>query len=584
MSDLLLIGHGSRDGAATAEFAALRDLVAARLPGRRVGGGFLELADPPIDAAVDDLVAAGATDVVAVPYVLFGAGHLKDDGPAVLGRARRRHPGVRFRLARDLGIHPAVLDVAEDRARAALGPEAGTVVLVGRGSTDPDACAEFVKLARLLGDGRGLGDVEPAFVAMARPSLPDALDRARRLGASRVAVVPLFLFSGVLVDRIGERARTWASDHPDVTLTTAPPLGPDARLADLVVERHAEPDRGDVRMNCDLCSYRVRLPGYEERVGTPLSLAPPERAPRGWRARRAANQAVAEAAERRERPRRGLGRRPGPPPARSNGSGPAVAVEGLTHRFADGTVGLAGVDLTVAAGERLAILGPNGSGKSTLALHLVGALGRGDGGTSTGTVRVAGLAVDGPALRDVRRRVGLVFQDPDDQILLPTVAADVGLAPAHAGLPPAEVAERVAAALDVVGLTDAADRAPEHLSLGERRRVALAGVLAAHPEVLVLDEPTANLDPAARRDLIEVVRGLAVTTLVITHDLPLAAELCPRAVVLAHGRVAADGPTEALLANPGLLAAHRLELPYRMVAPALTPGPGAPGTGQRSPR
>jgi cobalt/nickel transport system ATP-binding protein len=145
------------------------------------------------------------------------------------------------------------------------------------------------------------------------------------------------------------------------------------------------------------------------------------------------------------------------------------------------------------------------------------------------------------------------------------VAADVGFAPANHGVPAAEVAARVAAALDVVGLTDAAERAPEHLSVGERRRVALAGVLAAHPEVLVLDEPTANLDPAARRDLIEVIKGLDLTTLVITHDLPLALELCSRSVVLAHGRVAAEGATGALLANPSLLAAHRLELPYRMV-------------------
>jgi cobalt/nickel transport system ATP-binding protein len=249
-----------------------------------------------------------------------------------------------------------------------------------------------------------------------------------------------------------------------------------------------------------------------------------------------------------------------------------VEVAGLTHRFPDGTDALAGVDLVVARGDRVAILGPNGSGKSTLALHLVGALGGADGGTSTGSVRVAGLAVSagGAALREVRRRVGLVFQDPDDQILLPTVAADVGLAPANQGLGPDEVDRRVAAALEVVGLVDAGDRAPAHLSLGERRRVALAGVLAAHPEVLVLDEPTANLDPAARRDLIDVVRGLELTTLVISHDLPLALEVCPRAVVLAHGRVAADGPTEALFANPSLLAAHRLELPYRMVAP--TPG------------
>ena len=580
-ADLLLIGHGSRDPRASAEFADLSDRVAARLPEHRVAGGFLELADPPIDEAVDDLVAAGATDVVAVPYVLFGAGHLKDDGPAVLGRARRRHPGVRFRLARDLGIHPAVLDVAEERARAAVSAagEPATVVLVGRGSTDPDACAEFVKLARLLGDGRGLGTVEPAFVAMSSPSLEDALDRAHRLGADRLAVVPLFLFPGVLVDRIGDRAAAWAAGRPGVTVATAGPLGADTRLADLVVERFAEPLHGDVRMNCDLCSYRVRLPGFEERLGTPLSLAPPERAPRGWRARRAANQAAAEAGERRERPRRGLGRRSGVP-APPDRSGPAVEVEGLTHRWPDGTVGLAGVDLAVARGERVAVLGPNGSGKSTLALHLVGALGRADGGVATGSVRVAGLPVGPPAaLSEVRRRVGLVFQDPDDQILLPTVIADVGFAPASRGIPAEEVASRVAAALDVVGLTDAADRAPEHLSLGERRRVALAGVLAAHPEVLVLDEPTANLDPAARRDLVEVIRGLDLTTVVVTHDLPLALELCPRAVVLAHGRVAADGPTEALFANPGLLAAHRLELPYRMT-PTFRSDAGRPVAGQ----
>ncbi|HEU0170552.1 MAG TPA: CbiX/SirB N-terminal domain-containing protein [Acidimicrobiales bacterium] len=571
MTDLLLIGHGSRDPAAAKEFGEVVELVEAGLDGRRVAGGFLELSDPPIDAAVDDLVAAGADDVVAVPYVLFGAGHLKDDGPAVLARARRRHPGVRFRLARDLGTHPAVLDVAEERARAVLarlpdGDDAGTaVVLVGRGSTDPDACAEMVKFARLLGDGRGLGLVEAAFVAMTRPSVSEALDRCRRLGARRVAVVPLFLFPGVLVDRIGEQAAAFAAEYRDMTVPVGDPLGPHPRLADLVVERFGEPQTGDVRMNCDVCSYRVRLPGFEERVGTPLSLAPPEpeRRTRGWRARRAANQAAAEAAQRRERPRRGLGRRRGlPTPAHDDHAGPAIEVRGLVHRWPDGTDGLAGVDLTVARRERLAVLGANGSGKTTLALHLVGALER-----DAGSVVVAGRPVVREHLADVRRRVGLVFQDPDDQLLLPTVAGDVALAPANQGLPAAEVEARVAAALDVVGLADAAERAPAHLSLGERRRVALAGVLAAHPEILVLDEPTANLDPAARRDLIEVISGLELTTLVITHDLPLALELCPRSVVVAHGRVAADGPTPALFANPSLLAAHRLELPYRMVVP-----------------
>jgi cobalt/nickel transport system ATP-binding protein len=598
MTDLLLIGHGSRDPAAAKEFGALADMVAGRLRGQRLAGGFLELCDPPIDEALDRLVAEGADDIVAVPYVLFGAGHLKDDGPAVLGRGRRRHPGVRFRLARDLGIHPAVLDVAEERAREALarfgsgvdstrapvlpaGPaepvarclqagDAGhAVVLVGRGSTDPDACAEFVKFARLLGDGRGLGLVEAAFVAMSRPSIEDALERCRRLGAHRVAVVPLFLFSGVLVDRIADRAAAWAADGGNgaIEAVVGEPLGPHPRLADLVVERYGEARTGDVRMNCDVCSYRVRLPGFEERVGTPLSLAPPEpaRRTRGWRARRAANQAADEAAERRERPRRGLGRRSGIPAAPRR-DGPAVDVRGLVHRWPDGTDGLAGIDLTVDRGERLAVLGANGSGKTTLALHLVGALER-----EQGSVLVAGLPVAREHLAEVRRRVGLVFQDPDDQLLLPTVAADVALAPANQGIGTDEVRARVAAALEVVGLTGAGERAPEHLSLGERRRVALAGVLAAHPEILVLDEPTANLDPAARRDLIDVVRGLELTTLVITHDLPLALELCPRSVVVAHGRVAADGPTPTLFANPSLLAAHRLELPYRMVVTPPTP-------------
>ncbi len=581
---LVVLGHGSRDPRAAAEFGALLELVRVAAGDQPVRGGFLELAEPSIDDAVDALVADGATDVVAVPYVLFGAGHLKDDGPAVLDRARRRHPTVRFRLARDLGVHPAVLDAAEDRAREARLPGAaptatdaspGTatdaVVVIGRGSTDPDACAEAVKLVRLLGDGRGLGLVEPAFQAMTTPSLEDALERCRLLGAARVTVLPLFLFTGVLVERIGERAAAWADDHAGVAVTVAGHLGVDPRLAALVVERQREAREGDVRMNCDVCAYRVRLPGFEDKVGTPLSLAPPEQGARGWRARRAANQAAAKAAERRERPRLGLGRRLGSPPSPDRDA-PAVEVTGLRHTWPDGTEALAGVDLAIANRERVAVLGPNGSGKTTLVLHLVGALER-----SGGAVAVGGLSVTAPNLAAVRRRVGLVFQDPDDQLFLPTVRDDVAFGPAAQGVRGDELAARVDAALDVVGLTDLADRAPHQLSLGERRRAALAGVLATHPEVLVLDEPTANLDPASRRDLVEVVRGLAVTTVVVTHDLPLALELCPRSVVLANGRVAADGPTAALLANRDLMAAHRLELPYGMVVAPPTSYP-APAT------
>ncbi|CAA9277704.1 MAG: ATPase component NikO of energizing module of nickel ECF transporter [uncultured Acidimicrobiales bacterium] len=575
---LLVVGHGSRDPRAGAELDRLVANVRALTPGTAVGVGSLELAEPHVDAAVDDLVGAGASDIVAVPVVLFGAGHLKDDGPAVLGRARRRHPGVRFRLARDLGIHPAVLAVAEDRARAALGAGPATgggcraagadaapaaVVLVGRGSTDPDACADLVKLARLLEDGRDLGPVQAAFAAMSQPDVEAALDRCRRLGSRRVAVVPLLLFSGVLVDRVGERARQWAADDDGVEVSVADHLGPDPRLAELVVERFREASSGDVRMNCDLCVYRVRLPGFEDKLGTPLSLAPLERSPRGWRARRAANQSAEQAAAQRERPRRGLGRRSGIPEAPDR-SGPAVQVAALSHSFPDGTRALTGVSLVVERGQRVAILGPNGSGKTTLALHLIGALDRQAGG-----VTVTGLEVGRTTLAEVRRRVGFVFQDPDDQLLLPTVADDVALGPTNLGLPADEVTARVTTALDVVGLADLADRAPQHLSLGERRRAALAGVLAVHPELLVLDEPSANLDPRSRRDLVEIVAGLDVTAIVVTHDLSLALELCPRSVVLDRGVVAADGPTRLLLSNPGLMAAHGLDLPYGMVVPPL---------------
>jgi cobalt/nickel transport system ATP-binding protein len=585
VTDLLLVGHGSRDPAAADEFSQLTALVRAAVgPTMRVAAGFLELAEPHVDDALDRLVADGATDIVAVPYVLFGAGHLKDDGPAILARARRRHPDVTFRLARDLGIHPAVLDAAEDRARTALKrlppTERHAVVVVGRGSTDPDASADFVKFARLLEDGRGLGPVHPAFVAMTRPHLDDALDRARDLGAEAVTVVPLLLFQGTIVDRIATHAAAWADAHPDVAVAVAAHLGPDPRLADLVVERHRESRQGDVRMNCDVCAYRVRLPGYEEKVGTPLVIAPPDRgdAPRGWRARRAANQAAADAATRRERPRRGLGRRTGIPEAPDRRDGqPAIHIHGLHHTWPDGTDALAGVDLIVARGERLAVLGPNGSGKTTLALHLIGALGEPPAGA--GDVHVTGLPVVAPHLADIRRRVGLVFQDPDDQLLLATVADDVALGPANLGLTGDALAQRVATALDVVGLTDAADRAPQHLSMGERRRAALAGVLATHPEVLVLDEPSANLDPSARRDVVEIVKGLpsSVTVLVITHDLPLALELCPRSVVIDRGRLVADGPTAALLANPALMAAHRLELPYGFPNPLIGRTPSQTG-------
>jgi cobalt/nickel transport system ATP-binding protein len=233
----------------------------------------------------------------------------------------------------------------------------------------------------------------------------------------------------------------------------------------------------------------------------------------------------------------------------------AIDARGLTYRHPNGRVALSAVDLHVAHGERVAVLGPNGAGKTTLMLHLNGLL------SGEGELSVAGLAVTRAALGELRARVGLVFQDPDDQLFMPSVREDVAFGPLNMGLDRAAALARVAEALAAVRMSDAADRAPHELSMGERRRVAIATVLAMDPALLVLDEPSANLDPRARRELLEVLETLDRTLLVVTHDLAFAAELCERAVVLSGGRVVADAPCEQILGDGALLAAHDLELP-----------------------
>jgi cobalt/nickel transport system ATP-binding protein len=253
---------------------------------------------------------------------------------------------------------------------------------------------------------------------------------------------------------------------------------------------------------------------------------------------------------------------PGPLPTRATQPGPppSLKVSGLAYAYPDGHQALFGVDLTVQPGERVALLGPNGAGKTTLVLHLNGIL---HGGV--GSVRVGGVEVrpgDRHALQEVRRRVGIVFQDPDDQLFMPTVRDDVAFGPANLGLRGAELEARVATALAAVGMADVADRPPHHLSFGQRRRVAVATVLAMEPEVLVLDEPTSNLDPASRRELAEVLDNLDVTILLVTHDLPYALQLCARSVILSGGAIVADGRTSDLLADGTLLSEHRLELPF----------------------
>ncbi|MEO3856881.1 ABC transporter ATP-binding protein [Acrocarpospora sp. B8E8] len=227
------------------------------------------------------------------------------------------------------------------------------------------------------------------------------------------------------------------------------------------------------------------------------------------------------------------------------------------HAYPDGTQALFGVDLSIERGERVALLGPNGAGKTTLVMHLNGIL-----APSLGTVSVGGLPVTRDNLREIRRRVGLVFQDPDDQLFMPTVREDVAFGPANLGIRGPQLNRRVQEALERVGMLDMIDRPPHHLSGGQRRRVAVATVLAMEPEILVLDEPSSNLDPAARRELADILRDLDVTILMVTHDLPYALELCERSLILSGGTIAADGPTAAILTDPELLSRHRLELPY----------------------
>lgn len=234
----------------------------------------------------------------------------------------------------------------------------------------------------------------------------------------------------------------------------------------------------------------------------------------------------------------------------------SIEIEGLSFAYPDGQEALQDVSLVIQPGEKVALVGPNGAGKSTLILHLNGIL------SGYGSVRVCGLEVEKENFGRVRAMVGLVFQSPDDQLFSPRVFDDVAYGPLYQGLPQQTVQERVAESLAAVAMDDYAQRVSHHLSMGEKKRIAIATVLSMNPEVLVLDEPTAGLDPRARRSLINLLDELPLTMLASTHDMLLVKELFPRMVVLDHGRVVADGPTDDLMEDKQLLEAHGLERPY----------------------
>ena len=238
----------------------------------------------------------------------------------------------------------------------------------------------------------------------------------------------------------------------------------------------------------------------------------------------------------------------------------SLEVNRLAYAYADGHQALFGVDFKVSRGQRVALLGPNGAGKTTLVMHLNGILTAGHG-----EVKIDGQLVDTTdkqSLKAIRSRVGIVFQDPDDQLFMPTVREDVAFGPRNMGISGPELDSIVDQALVRVGMLEFADRPPHHLSFGQRRRVALATVLVMNPEILVLDEPSSNLDPASRRELSEIIKSLETTLLMVTHDLPYAYELCERSLFLSGGQIVADDSTYNILTNTSLMSSHRLELPF----------------------
>ena len=249
-----------------------------------------------------------------------------------------------------------------------------------------------------------------------------------------------------------------------------------------------------------------------------------------------------------------------------------VEVKDLQFQYPDGSSALGGMSFRITHGEAVAVVGANGAGKSTLLLHLNGCL-----IPQAGVVRIGDMPLTRKTLEHIRRTVGMVFQDPDDQLFMPTVHDDVAFGPLNLGLPPDEVEARVTDALTTVGALHLSRRPPHRLSAGEKRVVAIASVLSMAPSILVMDEPTSNLDPRARRQLIELLRSFEHTIIVATHDLDLVLDLCSRTIVLRAGCIAADGATRDLLQNEPLLRACSLEKPLSLQGcPICHPGKNDP--------
>ena len=560
---LLVVGHGSRDADGVEEFWAL---VADHPRGRRRRCRSTSASSrwpsrwPTSPSTASS--SAALTDIVSVPLVLLAAGHLKNDGPATLARARQRHPDVRFRMGRDLGIDPVVLAVVEDRIRAAIGeddPAEVGVVLVGRGSSDPDACGDLFKFGRLLADGRGLGTVEPAFVSRrparrARAPWSAAAAWARARSSSRRCCS-----SPACSCRASTaRRRTGPPSTPRSTCAPPPTSAPTRASRGSCSSATARPSVGDVRMNCDLCTYRVRLPSYEDKVGMPISLTPHGDAPaRGKRrARRATRAPLAPIELAPRRP----GLRPAPAVEVPAGTPPALDVRGLRFAYPDGTPGAR--RRRPAGGRRasgVAVLGPNGAGKTTLVLAAQrDARGR-RGRRSRSAACELGAAHarrDPPPRRDRLpgpRRPALHAhrRAPTSPSARPTWAC--------AATRCASASTRRSSAS---GCSDEADRAPHQLSRrraaprGDRRR---AGVRARRA-----DPRRADRRPGPRgaaRAGSTCSSRCASTTLSSPTTSPTRSSCARARSCSTAARSSPTAPTREVLADEGFMRAHRLELP-----------------------
>jgi len=235
-----------------------------------------------------------------------------------------------------------------------------------------------------------------------------------------------------------------------------------------------------------------------------------------------------------------------------------IEVKDLNFSYPDGTSALSGINLEVPKDECLGLVGPNGAGKSSLLLHLNGLL------TGQGEIRIAGLELNQKNLLAIRKKVGLVFQDPEDQLFMPTVYEDVGFGPKNLGLKDNELEKAVSDALCAVDLNDKREHLSYHLSLGEKKRAAIATILSMHPEIFILDEPTSNLDPRSRRAIVKILRALPATTLVASHDLELVLEVCDRVVLLDSGKIVVQGQPKELFSDQALMESHGLEVPLSL--------------------